>query len=144
MLFSLLQSAVLIIFLTLTSNNSATSAEIAISQLPLFLSAGRCGQSCAEAASSVYSSVLGCPLLNPADCLCSLAPVSLMAAEAAACCRMSCTGSSYTATDWAMPFVGQNLESSYCQVNGFVTSTKSPDPATLGAYCCFINRTIMA
>ncbi|MCJ1250417.1 hypothetical protein MMC30_007645 [Trapelia coarctata] len=46
---------------------------------------------------------------------------------------MSCTASSHTATGYAQPYAGQNLITGYCQVNGFVTPTKSPDPATLVA-----------
>ena len=58
----------------------------------------------------------------------------MLAAQASACCRVSCTGSFYaaTATDWAIPNVGQNLISSYCQINGFVAPTAFLFQTTLG------------
>ena len=122
-------------FVTILRTPSA-AAELALHQLPLWVEAGQCAQSCASAVSSEYSTALGCPQTHAAACLCSLGPVSVFADAADACCHVSCNGaaSAYTATDYARPYGGRYLISSYCEVNGFTTPTVAPNPATLGMF----------
>ena len=112
------------------------AAELALSQLPLWAEAGLCARSCASSVSSGYSTALGCPQTHVAACLCTLGPVSLLADAAAACCHASCDGTTfeYTATNYALPYGGQHLISSYCAVNGFTTPTVAPNPITLSMF----------
>lgn len=137
---TLLPAVLQIYYFVTNLHTPGAAAELALSQLPLWVKAGQCAQSCASAISSEYSIALGCPQAHAAACLCSLRPVSLFADAADACCRVSCNGaaSAYTATDYAGQYGCQYLISSYCEVNGFTTPTGAPNPATLGMFAIWV------
>ena len=114
------------------------SAEYPITEIPEYLGVLSCAQDCIRAVSSTYSSILECPESNPAACLCSLGPETILQSAVEYCYKSSCTVTATwgaTGSNLETPYMLNSAETviaSYCQVNGYTTPTVPPNSITLG------------
>ena len=110
--------------------STVLSADIALTQMPLYHEAGACLKSCASSISTEYSNSIGCPTEDPAACICTLGPRSEMATAAEVCNYANCLLGPTKQDNYSAALV----ITQYCDLNGFTIPTVIPNPSTLGMF----------